>query len=102
MKSRREINLKIDDSCKASSLVCTKRKLLICSQLQRVEYDFLKIFSNIIVECRVISFLLSFFAITQKVFELGGSNFLSFPFNTLLKAKRWAFIPTASVLRHTA
>jgi len=30
---------------------------------------------------------LPFFAITQKVFELGSSNFLAFPTN-------WAFIPT--------
>ena len=31
--------LKIYDTCNASSLVCTKRKLLRCSQLQRVEYN---------------------------------------------------------------
>ena len=37
-----------------------------------------------------------FFAITQKVFELGSSNFLIFLTNTCptLKAKSWVFIPT--------
>ena len=40
---------------------------------------------------------LSFFAITQKIFVLGSSNFLTFLTNTCpsLKAKSWAFIPTA-------
>ena len=47
---------------------------------------------------------LSFFCETQRVFGLGSSNFLTFLTNTCasLKAKRWAFIPTALVLRHTA
>ena len=49
-KCRLEIYFKLYDSGYASSLVCTKRKLLRCSQLQRVEYDLLKyIHANIIV-----------------------------------------------------
>ena len=44
-----------------------------------------------------------FFAITQKVFELGCLNVLTFLTNTCpsLKAKSWTFIPAAWVLRHT-
>ena len=47
----------------------------------------------------------SFFAITQKIFELGKLIFLAFLINSFrsLMAKSWAaFIPTALVLRHTA
>ena len=39
MKCRLETYFKMFDSGYAFSLACTKRKLLRCSQLQRVEYD---------------------------------------------------------------
>ena len=39
MKCRLETYFKMYDSGYAFSLVCTKRKMLRCSQLQRVEYD---------------------------------------------------------------
>ena len=63
-----KIYFKMYDSSYAFSLVCTKRKLIRCSQLQRVEYDLWKYIQ--IALYRVISFLIIF----KKLFFIFNSR----------------------------